>query len=95
MAYGICKVEAQRVRGGSVSFFVVGAGDTLSNEWVAFDPPGEYRPLMVMDGLIALVKVAHLIHQATLGFYLGELYVVLRKSMGFKVRQMWFCSQFS
>lgn len=58
-------------------------------------PPGEYRPTVVMDGLIALVKVAYLIHQATLDFCLGELYVVLGKSMGFKVRQMWFCSQFS
>lgn len=52
-------------------FFVFRAGNTLSSRQ-CFDPPGEYRPFVVMGGLIALAEVAQLIHQATLDLGLGK-----------------------
>ena len=48
----------------------------------------------MIGGLVALAKVTQLSHHATLDLYLGKLYVVLGKSVGCEVRQM-FQSQFS
>lgn len=62
-------------------FFVFRAGNTLSSRQ-CFDPPGEYRPFVVMGGLIALAEVAQLIHQATLDLGLGKAVSGTREERG-------------
>lgn len=67
---GVCKMGVQRVREGSEAFLSSCSGHV--EQWMCFDPPDEYRPFVVMEALIALAKVAQLIHQATPDLCLGK-----------------------